>query len=115
MFEPKQKTRAVLVIHKDKIVAERYANGFDENSLFLGWSMTKSILGTLYGILECEEKIKVTNKAPIEEWQDDERKEITIHNLLQMNSGLAWEENYSKLSDVTSMLYLDKDLSLIHI
>ena len=34
-------------------------------------------------------------------WQDDDRSEITIHNLLQMNSGLEWIEDYNNMSDVT--------------
>ena len=44
------KTRAFLIVYKDQIIAETYADGFDKNSKLLGWSMTKSITGTLYGI-----------------------------------------------------------------
>ena len=36
-----KKTRAVLVIYKDQIIAERYATGFTKDSKILGWSMTK--------------------------------------------------------------------------
>ena len=39
------------------------------------------------------------------------RKEITIHNLLQMNSGLEWDENYEEISDVTKMLFLEEDMT----
>jgi CubicO group peptidase (beta-lactamase class C family) len=107
-----KKTRAVLVIYKDKIIAEKYADGFDQNSKLLGWSMTKSITGTYFGILQKQGKIDIYKPAPIKEWQNDERKNITIHNLLQMNSGLAWEEDYTKISDVTQMLFKDKDMTL---
>ncbi|KAA1246271.1 serine hydrolase [Aquimarina sp. RZ0] len=107
-----QKTRAVLVIHKDQIIAEKYANGFDQNSKLLGWSMTKSVLATIYGVLQKQGKIDIHQKAPIDEWQNDERREITIHNLLQMNCGLAWEEDYGTISDVTKMLYVDEDMTL---
>ncbi|WP_108804635.1 serine hydrolase [Aquimarina sp. Aq107] len=106
-----QKTRAVLVIHKDQIIAEKYADGLDENSVLLGWSMTKSILATNYGILQKQGKIDINDKAPIKEWEDDERKEITISNLLQMNCGLEWDEDYGSISDATTMLYLDKDMT----
>ncbi|KAB8151195.1 serine hydrolase [Kordia sp. TARA_039_SRF] len=109
--EDAKKTRAVLVIYKDQIIAEQYAKGFDKDSKILGWSMTKSLVSTMYGILQYQGKIDVWDKAPIEAWKDDERKEITIHNLLQMNSGLEWDENYTKISDVTKMLFLDKDMT----
>jgi CubicO group peptidase (beta-lactamase class C family) len=39
------------VIHKDRI-AEKYDTGFDKDSKILGWSMTKSITATIFGILE---------------------------------------------------------------
>ncbi|WP_378180042.1 serine hydrolase domain-containing protein [Aquimarina sp. SS2-1] len=106
-----QKTRAVLVIYKDQIIAEKYADGLDQNSILLGWSMTKSILATSYGVLQKQGKINVNQRAPIEEWQRDERREITINNLLQMNCGLAWDEDYGSISDATSMLYLDEDMT----
>lgn len=106
-----KKTRAVLVIYKDQILAEQYAEGFNKDSKILGWSMTKSLVSTMYGILQYQGKLSVWDKAPIEAWKDDERKEITLHNLLQMNSGLEWEEDYGKISDVTKMLFLEKDMT----
>ena len=105
------KTRALLVIYKDQIIAEKYANGFNKNSKLLGWSMTKSITGTLFGILQSQGKLNVNDPAPIESWQNDDRKNITLNNLLQMNSGLEWEENYATISDVTKMLFLESDMT----
>lgn len=104
-------SRAVLVIYKDQIISEKYAEGFDKNSKILGWSMTKSITSTLFGILQHQKKVSVYDKAPIKSWQNDARKNITIHNLLQMNSGLEWDENYDKISDVTKMLFLERDMT----
>ncbi len=109
----KDKSRAVVVIYKDQILAEKYAEGFEENSKILGWSMTKSITSTIFGILQHQKKLSVSNKAPIKSWQKDARKNITIHNLLQMNSGLEWDENYDKISDVTKMLFLEKDMTKV--
>lgn len=106
-----EKTRAVVVIYKDQIIAEKYADGFDKNSKILGWSMTKSITSTLFGILQHQKKLSIQDKAPIDSWQNDARKNITIHNLLQMNSGLEWDENYDKISDVTKMLFLERDMT----
>ncbi|TCP28202.1 CubicO group peptidase (beta-lactamase class C family) [Tenacibaculum skagerrakense] len=115
MFNDTNKTRAVLVIYKDKIIVEKYDEGFDKNSLLLGWSMTKSITSTLFGILHCQGKLNVYDRAPFEEWKDDERKAITIHNLLQMNSGLEWNEDYNTISDVTKMLFLTDDVTKIQL
>lgn len=111
LFDPVNKTRVVLVIYKDHIIAERYADGYDETSRMLGWSMTKSVTSTVYGILQHQGEIDVNSKAPISAWGNDDRKEITIHNLLQMNSGLEWDEDYNSISDVTKMLFLERDMT----
>lgn len=109
--EGKKCTRAVVVVYKDQIVGEKYASGFDKNSRLLGWSMTKSITSTLFGILQKQGKLNVNQPAPIQEWANDSRKNITIHNLLQMNSGLEWSENYDDISDVTKMLFQESDMT----
>ena len=109
--ELNKRTRSVIVIYKDKIIAEKYDTGFDKNSKILGWSMTKSVTATLFGVLQKQGKIDINNPAPIAEWANDERAKITINDLLHMNSGLEWEEDYTKISDVTQMLFLDTDMS----
>lgn len=107
-----QKTRTVLVAYKNHIIAEKYIDGFAKDTPILGWSMTKSVLATLYGILEFEGKIDLNQPAPIDSWQSDDRKNITLNHLLRMQSGLEWDENYSDISDVTRMLFLDEDMTL---
>lgn len=87
-------THAVVVLNNGKIIHERYARGFGPNAVLTGWSMTKSITNALIGILVKQGKLRVTDPAPIEAWQSDKRKHITIHHLLQASSGLAWSENY---------------------
>ena len=110
-FPETQKTRTVLVVYKNRIIAENYIKGFDKTTPILGWSMTKSILATLYGILEYQGKIDLNKPAPVAQWQDDKRSAITLNHLLRMQSGLAWEEDYSSISDVTEMLFLDADMT----
>lgn len=107
-----QKTRTALVLYKGHLIAEHYADGFNANTPILGWSMTKSLLATCFGILEHQGKIEVNWPAPITEWKDDARKNITLNHLLRMQSGLAWEEDYTKISDVTQMLFLDNDMTI---
>jgi len=109
------KTRSVMVLYKNQIIAEHYANGYDASSKFLGWSMTKSILATLFGILQYEGKIDIQQKAGIEAWEKDERNQITIDHLLHMNSGLEWDEDYASLSDVNRMLFEEEDMTLLQL
>ncbi len=106
------RTRAVLVVYKNQIIAEQYEEGYDSTSMFLGWSMTKSVLATLFGILEFEGKIDLNQKAGIKNWEGDDRNKITIDHLLHMNSGLEWDENYASLSDVNKMLFEARDMTL---
>lgn len=109
--ELKKRTRSLIVIYKDKIIAEKYDTGFDKNSKILGWSMTKSITATLFGVLQKQGKIDIYKPAPIAEWASDERAKITTNDLLHMNSGLEWDEDYGKLSDATKMLFLSEDMT----
>ncbi|RTY88224.1 serine hydrolase domain-containing protein [Flavobacterium sp. RSP15] len=108
----KKRTRSLLVIYKDKIIAEKYDSGFDKNSKILGWSMTKSITSAMFGILEKQGKYDIYKPVPIPEWKNDHRKGITTNDLLHMNSGLEWEEQYDKISDATKMLFQAEDMTL---
>ncbi len=108
--ENTKKTRSVLVLYNDKIIGEYYAKGFNKKTPILGWSMTKSILGTLYGILQKQGKIDINKQTSIPLWKNDSRTNITYNDLLHMNSGLEWDESYDKISDVTKMLFLAHDM-----
>lgn len=111
--DPEQKTRSLLVVHKNQIIGERYIRGFTKDTKILGWSMTKSILSTLYGILEYQDKIDMEYKPFSGEINmKNPKTNITLNHLLRMQSGLEWNENYFKISDVTRMLFLDSDMTL---
>jgi CubicO group peptidase (beta-lactamase class C family) len=101
-------TRAVLVVHKDRIIAERYAPGVTRDTPLISWSMTKSIANALIGILVARGELSIEARAPLAEWDDpdDPRRGITLNHLLQMRSGLEFSEDYSRtVSDVSEMLY----------
>ena len=106
-----KRTRSILVIYDGKIIAERYAPGFTKSSKILGWSMTKSITATYFGILSFQNRFDISKIAPIPEWKNDERAKITTNDLLQMNSGLEWSEEYDKISDATTMLFRNSDMT----
>lgn len=109
-MDSNQAARAIVVTYKNFLLAEDYAKGIDRNTRLLGWSMTKTMSNALIGNLVKNEKINIDQPTGIPEWQNDGRKEITINNLLQMSSGLDWEEDYGKISNVTTMLYLVPDM-----
>lgn len=113
--EKDKRTRSVIVIYKNKIIAEKYDTNFNKNSRILGWSMTKSITATYFGILEKQGKFDINKPAPIAEWQKDERAIITTKNLLHMNSGLEWEEKYDKICDATKMLFQAEDMGQVQL
>lgn len=104
-------TRAVLVLHNGRIVAERYAPGYHENTRFISWSMAKTVTGVMIGELVADGRLRLDESVPIPAWQrsGDPRGEITLRQLLQMRSGLrhteAGDPPYE--SDEVRMLFLD--------
>jgi CubicO group peptidase (beta-lactamase class C family) len=103
-------THGVLVVYDGKIIGERYAKDFDYRSRQMGWSMTKSIVNALVGILVKDGIVDIDQPAPVTEWINDERKNITVNNLLQASSGLEWNEGYfSPVSDFHQMFTLSDD------
>ncbi|QRX64438.1 serine hydrolase [Dysgonomonadaceae bacterium zrk40] len=108
---PYKGTFAVMVTYKGQPVAERYAEGFGPENRFLSWSMAKSFTNTLTGILVQEGRLDLDAPADIEEWQQDERRQITLRHLMQMNSGLEWNEDYGNSSDVNNMLHKEGDMA----
>lgn len=97
-------TAAYLVIKNDSIIYENYFNGFGKESLLPSFSVAKSFVSTLVGIAVDEGKIKstqepITNYIP-ELLQTDERyKNITLQHLLDMRSGLLFNEGDYGLKD----------------
>lgn len=100
-------TRAILVAVDGKIVAERYAPGFDAGTPFLSWSMGKSVTASLVGAAALKGYLDVNDPAPVPEWKDDPaRSAITWNDLLRMQSGLAFDETYGDpSSDVSIALF----------
>ena len=102
---------AFMVLYKGVPVSEAYRGGLDKNTRFLSWSMAKSFTNAQVGILVKMGRMSISDPAGIEEWKSDERSKITINDLLQMQSGLEWNENYGSRSDVNLMLFDHGDMS----
>jgi CubicO group peptidase (beta-lactamase class C family) len=87
---PQEMTAAFLVTWKGQIVGERYGEGVRVDTPLEGWSMGKSIVATLLGILVKEGVYELSQPAPIPEWNapDDPRRAIRIADIMHMSSGL---------------------------
>lgn len=104
-------TRAVVVLKDGRIVAERYAPPYHENTRFVSWSMAKTVTGVMIGMLVSDGRLRLDQTAPVPAWQrpGDPRGEITLRQLLQMRSGLRHVEAEGPpyLTDTARMLFLD--------
>jgi CubicO group peptidase (beta-lactamase class C family) len=109
----KRRTRAVLVVYNDEIIAERYAEGFGPDQRFPAWSMSKSVLHALYGIAVRQGKVRVKDPASVPLWRQDKsdaRAAVTVDMLLRMSSGLKYNEfDFIPPMDLTTMLFLRPD------
>jgi len=104
------KCGGVVVVRHGRIVWERYWGGWDENSTDNSWSMAKSMTDALVGIAIGEGKIESVDQSAadfIPEWRGTRNEEITLRNLLSMNSGLLWNEDYFEESDILTMITSD--------
>jgi CubicO group peptidase (beta-lactamase class C family) len=101
--------RAIVVVDHGRIVGEYYATGFAPTTPLLGWSMTKTVMAGVVGLLIKDGKLSLAQAGF---WPgSDGREKIRLKDLLAMSSGLQWNEAYGAVSDVTSMLYLQPDMA----
>lgn len=107
-----RRTRAVVVVYRGQVIAERYAPGFSADMPLPGWSMTKSVTAALIGMLVAKHTLSPNEAALLPEWRGsgDPRARITLDALLRMTSGLRFNEDYDDpLSDVAVMLFTQPD------
>lgn len=116
---PLHETFAVVVVHRGRLVFERYGGLLPQwdkpgkpvvrETPLLSWSMAKSMLHAVVGMLVDEDRLVLDAPAPVPAWAptDDSRRAITLQNLLDMRDGLAFEESYEdpEASDVMAMLF----------
>jgi CubicO group peptidase (beta-lactamase class C family) len=116
---PLARTHAVVVVQGGAIVAERYQGQleyFDRpaapvtpQTRLLSWSMAKSMLHAVVGLLVGDGRLDLDAPAAVPEWSDpeDPRHAITLRHLLAMRDGLDFAEDYvdARVSDVIEMLF----------
>jgi CubicO group peptidase (beta-lactamase class C family) len=116
---PMQQTYAVVIVHRGRLVLEWYDGELPQwdkpgkpvrpETPLLSWSMAKSMLHAVVGMLVAEGKLALDAPAPVPEWRapGDQRGAITLQHLLEMRDGLDFMEEYEdpEASDVLQMLF----------
>lgn len=105
--------RSVVVVHEGRIIAESYGDGFDARTPLIGWSMTKTVNAAILGRLMLDGKVSFSDTRLLPQWTEGDHAQIRLGDLLGMQSGLAFNENYGANSDVTRMLYLDAAMTAL--
>ena len=115
---PYRRTRAIVVMKSGRIIAERYADGIGPETPLLGFSMTKSVISALTGILVRQGKLKLDGPAPVAAWTnpDDPRHAITVDQLLRHTAGLALGSSLqaslgSAFEPVNRMKFIEDDMA----
>jgi CubicO group peptidase (beta-lactamase class C family) len=104
-------TLAFVVVHRDRLVAERYFDDATRESLETSFSAAKSFVSTLVGIAIDEGLIgsvddPVTKYLPELAARDPRFRQITLRHLLTMSSGIRYEEGgFPSLGDDTYTYY----------
>jgi len=115
-FVDGRNTQGVVVVRGGEIVSERYAAGEDFDDWAASWSMAKSFTSATIGIAIAEGKIPsvdvpMTTYYP--EWKGTPKEDITLRHVLQMSSGLEFNESYSpttfETSDIIQMVVFQLD------
>lgn len=110
-------TRAVVVVHRGELIAERYADGYRVDMPLPGWSMTKTWTHALLGIRVGQGELDPTAPLGVPEWagKDDPHAALRMPDLLAMRGGLRWNENYDDpASDALRMLFASNDHAAVY-
>lgn len=95
MAQSEHNTRALVVVYRGKILAERYADGFTRNTPQISWSQGKSIAAALLGaaIQAGDIDVDLDSPVPVPQWQGegDPRAAIRVRDILNMSSGLDFQ------------------------
>jgi CubicO group peptidase (beta-lactamase class C family) len=103
--------RAIVVVKDGHVTAESYGDGFNATKPLIGWSMTKTVNAALIGRLMLAGRMSFDDKDLLPQWHGDQRSRLRLSDLLAMESGLAFNEDYGAVTDVTRMLFLDADMA----
>lgn len=106
-------TLAVVVLHEGRLVAERYADGLTRENRLHGWSMTKTAMATLAGILTERGDIDAFEPGQVPELlgRGEEAEATTIDQLLRMTGGLSIAEINNGFDPNSDMLMTESNMA----
>lgn len=108
------RTDQVVLVHDGVVVGEFFANGFTADTRHQAWSVTKTFVAALVGIAKHDGLVR-SLRDPIERYIPDLRGTewagVSIRNLLQMESGVHWDEDTPVLA-VNTQVEQWRDLAL---
>jgi len=112
-FTSKGKTVAFLVIKNDTIIYENYSKKYNKTALLPSFSVSKSFVSALVGIAVADGYIKsidepITNY--LQQLKDENLKNITIRNVLDMQAAFKFGENYFNPFSEVAKYYYGRDL-----
>lgn len=108
-LQPARRTQAIVVVHRGRIVAERYAADVGVDTLLQSHSMAKSVTHALIGVLAQQGRLAPDAPLPFAPWQQqpgDPHAAITPNQLLANASGLPWDERHYG-GDLATRLWFD--------
>jgi CubicO group peptidase (beta-lactamase class C family) len=104
-------TKAIVVVKDGRIVAERYARGYGIDTPMISWSVAKSVVNALVGILVREGRLSVSAAPPIAPWIEprDPHHAVTVDELLRQTSGLHVPQTNSGADASSRMKFVEVD------
>ncbi len=108
-------TVAIVIVKHGKVVLERYYNGYKRDSVVTSFSVAKSVVSAMVGIAIGDAHIlsiddPITRYLPELAGSDPRFARITIRNLLEMRSGIRFDEGYGAPWADAAKFYLTADL-----
>ena len=85
-------TDGLAILHRGRLVFERYANGLSDEAPHILMSVTKSMLGLLIHEIGLDTARAVSDFVP--EMKGTAYREAKLRDLLDMRAGIVWDENY---------------------
>ena len=99
--------RGMILIQDDKVLYEKYFDGFGPHKQHIWFSMSKSLASAALGILVEQGKIDV-KKSPahyIPELKNSGFERVTIQNLLDMATSIDFKETYTDMTSDFALKY----------
>ena len=111
-----RKTKSFLVIKNDRIVFEKYYDGYSDSGISNSFSVTKSIVVSMLWKAIMLGHIKGIDQ-PVSDFFDEYKvglaSKLTVGNLASMSSGMDWSEEYYSPINITAESYFTKDLRAV--